>query len=288
MVLLLASCVPEERTASDAAPTPAPPAAQASEAAAPAPAPEAPAAKGRIILFAPVGLGPLAEIYPDANLDFARKAALFTSVLLSDVTGQVSAHLPDGASPEWSKGLVPAALGAHLVVLIRIVDLHRAPGIPDTHGSNERQIAIVEMRGLDRTGTLVFSKRASGESPTVGSPKFIGDANAPASLASWQAISTCLGSLRSFLRDQQDLPASSDVEVVVESTPAKADVLIDGAFVGNTPLTVKLPAHQLTMSIELAGFQPWTRHLTPVAGMHVQPVLTSLNAPNTSAPASNP
>jgi hypothetical protein len=273
LVAGLASCVPMERADSGGG--------QTADTTA---TPSAPPVHGRIILFAPIGLGSLADIYPDASLDFARKAALYIDVLASDATGQVSGHLPDGASPQWRQGLVPAALGAHLVVLTRILDLHRADGIPDSHGLNQRQVAIVEMRGLDRNGTLVFSKKATGEAPTSGSPKFIGETNAPESLASWQAISTCLGSLRTFLRDQQDLPAGTDVEVVIESTPPRADVLVEGAFVGNTPVAIKLPVHQLTVSIELAGFQPWTRHLTPVAGMHIQPVLNALGAPGSAAP----
>jgi hypothetical protein len=232
-----------------------------------------PKATGRIILFAPVALGKLSEVYADANLDFARKAAVYVTVLAGDATGQVSARLPDGASPEWKQGLVPAARGAHLVVLTSVLDLHRAPGIQDPHGPNEKVVALVEMRGLDRNGVMVFSKKAYGEALATVSPKFSGEANAPESLATWQAISTCLGSLRTFLREQQDLPVNTDIEVIIESTPPGADVLVDGAFIGNTPLTIRLPPRMLTLSLEQAACKPWSRTLTPVAGMHIQPVL---------------
>ena len=227
----------------------------------------------RIILFAPVALGKLNEIYPDAALDYARKAALYTSVLASNATGQADSHLPDGASPEWKQGLVTSAHGAHLVVLTSILDLHRTPGVQDFRGNNDKVVALVEMRGLDRKGVTVFSKKAYGEANAVSSPKFSGDVNAPESLASWQAISSCLGSLRGFLRDQQDLPANLDIEVIIESTPPGADVLVDGSFIGNTPLTIKLPPRQLTLALEKGGCKAWSRQLTPITGMHIQPML---------------
>jgi hypothetical protein len=268
LVLMLGACAPDDRPAAEAN--------RPGEEAGgkpPEKADDKPKVDGRIILFAPVALGTLSEIYADANLDYARKAAVYVSVLSGDATGQVSSRLPDGASAEWKQGLPPAAHGAHLVVLTSVLDLHRAAGIQDPHGPNDKVVALVEMRGLDRNGAMVFSKKAYGEALSAVSPKFGGEANAPESLATWQAISTCLGSLRAFLRDQQDLPASTDIEVVIESNPPGADVLVDGAFIGNTPLTIKLPPRQLSLAIELAGFKPWSRKLTPVIGTHIQPVL---------------
>jgi hypothetical protein len=286
LVLMLGACAPDDRA--DAAANH--PAGEASGPPTPTPAPAPPAddkpkPTGRIILFAPVALGKLSEIYADANLDFARKAAVYVSVLTNDASGQVSARLPDGASPDWKQGLVPAARGAHLVVLISILDLHRAAGIQDPHGPNEKAVALVEMRGLDRNGVVVFSKKAYGEALAAVSPKFGGDANAPESLASWQAISTCLGSLRTFLRDQQDLPVSTDIEVIIESTPPGADVLVDGAFIGNTPMTIKLPPRLITLALEQAACKPWSRKLTPIAGMHIQPVLEAVGK---AGPAPSP
>jgi hypothetical protein len=268
LVLMLGACVPGDRPGAAASQ----PGGEAAEKP-PEKAADKPTVGGRIILFAPIALGPLGEIYAEGNLDYARKAAIYVSVLVGDAAGQVSSRLPDGASPDWKQGLVPAARGAHLVVLTSVLDLHRAAGVPDSHGPNDQAVALVEMRGLDRNGVMVFSKKANGEAAVVRSPKFGGDANAPESLATWQAISTCLGSLRTFLRDQQDLPASTDIEVIIESTPPGADVLVDGAFIGNTPITIKLPPRLLTLSLEKAACKPWSRKLTPVAGMHIQPVL---------------
>jgi len=268
LVSLLGACAPDDRPVTAANH----PGGEAAEKP-PQQADDQPKAGGRIILFAPVALGKLSDIYADAKLDYARKAAVYITVLAGDAAGQVSARLPDGASPDWKQGLVPAARGAHLVVLTSVLDLHRAAGIQDSHGPNEKAVALVEMRGLDRNGVMVFSKKAYGEAAAVVSPKFGGDANAPESLATWQAIATCLGSLRAFLRDQQDLPVSTDIEVIIESTPPGADVLVDGAFIGNTPMTIRLPPRLLTLAIERAAFKPWSRQLTPIAGMHIQPVL---------------
>jgi hypothetical protein len=252
----------------------APPAADASPAVEAQPAPAAAETKGRVILFAPVALGKLAPIYPDGAMAFARKAALYTDLLARDATGQSSPRLPDGASAEWSHGMPVAARGAHLVVLTSIIDLHRVDGPPDPRGSTQNAVAVVEMRGLDRTGAVVFSRKATGEAPTAGSPKFSGEINEPESLAAWQAISTCLGALRSFLTTQQDLPpAPPEVEVAIESDPPKADILVDGVFRGTTPMTLRLPTRPLAVRIERQGYQPWQRQLAPVLGMRIQPAL---------------
>jgi len=58
--------------------------------------------------------------------------------------------------------------------------------------------------------------------------------------------------------------ATTDLDL--SSTPVGADITIDGDFVGNTPSTVKVPAGNHAVSIEMAGFQPWERTLRASGG----------------------
>ena len=50
--------------------------------------------------------------------------------------------------------------------------------------------------------------------------------------------------------------------IIVNSTPAGADIKIDGRFVGSTPSTVKLAPGEHTVIIEKSGFQLWQRTLS--------------------------
>ncbi len=67
--------------------------------------------------------------------------------------------------------------------------------------------------------------------------------------------------------------AAETVEVSVGSTPAGADIEFNGHFVGNTPARVKLPAQPGTLTITLAGYQPWSKKLIPSEGMNINPTL---------------
>ncbi len=51
--------------------------------------------------------------------------------------------------------------------------------------------------------------------------------------------------------------ASNDSDVAVTSTPTGADIELDGAFVGNTPSTITVPAGDHTITLKKSGFTPW-------------------------------
>jgi hypothetical protein len=73
--------------------------------------------------------------------------------------------------------------------------------------------------------------------------------------------------------------ASAQASLVIDSTPAGADVEIDSAFVGNTPSTVTVAPgiHQIT--IKKKGFTDWTKTLNVTGGT------VHLNAELEQAPA---
>ena len=63
--------------------------------------------------------------------------------------------------------------------------------------------------------------------------------------------------------------ANETSSVVVSSTPAGADITIDGKFVGNTPSTLKLAPGDHTILIASPGFKPWQRSISVGNGGNV-------------------
>lgn len=68
--------------------------------------------------------------------------------------------------------------------------------------------------------------------------------------------------------------ATETGSIVVISTPDGAEVSVDGAFVGNAPATLRLPAGKHTVKVALAGYREWTKDLTVLASSELK-----LNAP---------
>jgi hypothetical protein len=59
------------------------------------------------------------------------------------------------------------------------------------------------------------------------------------------------------------------VAVVVKSTPDRADIIVDGKFVGNTPSTVGLAVGDHTIVIEKPGFERWQRTMAVNGGGNI-------------------
>ena len=60
--------------------------------------------------------------------------------------------------------------------------------------------------------------------------------------------------------------AAAQPTVSFESTPAGADIEIDGAFVGNTPSTVAVAAGSHDVAVKKKGFADWTKKLNVTGG----------------------
>jgi hypothetical protein len=56
------------------------------------------------------------------------------------------------------------------------------------------------------------------------------------------------------------------VEVAIVSTPADADIFLDGKFVGNTPSTLRLAPGDHSVRIEKSEFKPWEKAFTVTSG----------------------
>lgn len=63
--------------------------------------------------------------------------------------------------------------------------------------------------------------------------------------------------------------ASTNSDVAVTSTPAGADIELDGAFVGSTPSTITVSAGDYTLTLKKSGFSTWERKIK-VSGGNVQ------------------
>lgn len=60
---------------------------------------------------------------------------------------------------------------------------------------------------------------------------------------------------------------TSDISsVVVTSTPDRADITVDGKFLGTTPSTVRIAPGDHSVTIEKTGFKAWQRIMTLTAG----------------------
>jgi hypothetical protein len=60
--------------------------------------------------------------------------------------------------------------------------------------------------------------------------------------------------------------ASSAIKISVNSTPAGADIEVDGGFVGNTPSSIEVPAGEHTITVSKNGFKNWERKLKASGG----------------------
>jgi PEGA domain len=242
----------------------------------------------RIVLFAPLNLGALATIYPQATQDYAHRMAQYIDLLVSDADGRVGESLPAAGDSAWDNGRVPAAGGAHVVVLAQVSELRRFESVADSKGRNFYQVAMVDLRVVDIDGRVVLNKQIKGQVAVTSSGKFSGPMNEPESLAVWQALSTGCGLLKEYLDGNPDLRAIpkqlptnaiNAIDVTIDSSPAQADIIVDGVFRGTTPQVIALPAKEITITIERQGFQAWSRKVIPVAGMRIQPALQPLVTP---------
>lgn len=241
-----------------------------------------PLARRLAVAFAPVGLGPLQPIWPEASVSFAFDLADRIDVLgrKADADGFAAGSLPGSDDATWTRWPVAEANGADYVVLTSVIELKAVAGPMTTQGSRISASAIVEMRALDPHGNVVFRRRGRGDWEGTPSPKFPGPASRPESRVAWLAASNAVGALLEWLERRNEAVADGPaptaertVGIEVASDPPGADVLIDGIFRGNTPCALTLPAGAVLLRIERRGYAPWERRLTPEAGMKVRPAL---------------
>lgn len=60
---------------------------------------------------------------------------------------------------------------------------------------------------------------------------------------------------------------SSTTKISVSSTPANADIELDGSFVGNTPSVIDVPSGDHSVVVKKSGYKPWERKLKVTGGV---------------------
>lgn len=72
-------------------------------------------------------------------------------------------------------------------------------------------------------------------------------------------------------RQSDSVPAESPKGTInVSSTPAGADVLVDGDFVGNSPAALKLTPGKHTVTVKMSGYRDWSKEIAVQSGSEVQ------------------
>ena len=61
-------------------------------------------------------------------------------------------------------------------------------------------------------------------------------------------------------------PAVAETSVALTSTPAGAEIEVDGAFVGNTPSTISVATGDHVVTISKKGYKPWEKKIKVTAG----------------------
>jgi PEGA domain len=65
---------------------------------------------------------------------------------------------------------------------------------------------------------------------------------------------------------EEAAPSSVASKIAVSSTPANADITLDGSFVGNTPSEIDVTAGDHTLTVSKSGFKPWERKFKATGG----------------------
>ncbi|MGO9318481.1 MAG: PEGA domain-containing protein [Terracidiphilus sp.] len=85
-------------------------------------------------------------------------------------------------------------------------------------------------------------------------------------------------------------PSTAQATVAIDSTPAGADIEIDGAFVGNTPSTISVDPGSHQVVVKKKGFNDWSKTLNVTGGtIHLNAELEkSISQPPTPVPPPPP
>lgn len=68
------------------------------------------------------------------------------------------------------------------------------------------------------------------------------------------------------LANSAQVAQSNATKISVNSTPADADIVVDGNFVGNTPSTVEVSPGDHAITVSKSGFKDWERKLKVTGG----------------------
>jgi len=169
---------------------------------------------------------------------------------------QVTSHMYSfgirGKQFQYIEGHLPESVKFHG----RLTD-HDVREIQDAGG----KVEVLESHYTDEE-LQAARKRCGQDEPHPDDPKKTGAAAASAaaqplaaqSAAPPPAASQPGAAPAATRREAEDLTT-----VVLKSTPAGADLTVDGKYMGSTPSTVRLAAGDHVIVVEKSGFKPWQR-----------------------------
>jgi PEGA domain-containing protein len=99
-------------------------------------------------------------------------------------------------------------------------------------------------------------------------PTFV-EGNFPLDLAKFQQGPAVGAQIQSGLSQSvppAQPPTVANAEVEVRSTPDGADILLDDAFVGNTPSTITVSSGDHVIVIKKSGYKPWQKNIKVTTG----------------------
>ena len=169
--------------------------------------------------------------------------------------------------------------GARYLATGTVQDIATRETTFDGYGISTKRIQVtaqVRVRLVDiETGQIVASTNAQGQE-AYSTDRFGGLSDGD---VAYRVIANAIGKIgenKAFfeqVRAQAGAP-SVGIAVIVECTPAGADVLVNDVFVGNAPVTLTLPSgHPSMVSIQASGYTTWQRPVMPQAGMRISPTL---------------
>ena len=103
----------------------------------------------RIVLFAPVSLGAVAEVDPDAATRFPHDLIKWLGLNADMITSRVGATLPEANDSVWNQGGVAAAAGANIIALLTVDKVEQIDG---GAGQDDTMEATVTLRAVNVAG----------------------------------------------------------------------------------------------------------------------------------------
>ena len=225
--------------------------------------------KGVVVVVAPIAAPTLAAQWPEGPLEMSYGVVGRIDFLGKGLDGFVGETLPKADARAW-EGPVQDAAGAAVVLLVTL-----DPPKSTRVGSAPQITVEGTLKIVDPQGREEFSRRISGSTDDVDRPKLIGPSHTPLAEACAAAGADAANQAIDYLkaRGNRPLPPPS-VAITLTSTPANADVLVDGELKGTTPCTVQLPTGKAsTLRLERQGHRPWERRLTPTEPLALNPAL---------------
>lgn len=225
--------------------------------------------QGLTVVVAPVAAPALVGDWPAAPTELAYTAAGRIDLFGKGLDGLVGETLPPADAPAWATPVADAA-AATVIVLVTLEAPTRT-----LLGSTPQVRVNGTVRVIDPQGHEEFRRPISGTADDIFQAKLIGPAHLPLSQACTAAAADAAGQAVDYLKARGTGPAlPPQVTLTLASTPANADVLVDGQLKGTTPCTVQVPTGKaVVLRLERQGHRPWERTLTPKEPLSLSPAL---------------